>query len=244
VSRIVFGIHPVKELLEQRPEDVEKLHVAQSAGRAVAEVLDRARAAGVRGRPAPRGELDRLAAGGNHQGVVAEVAEFRYTDLEDLLEPGPVPPLLVILDGIEDPQNLGAIVRSAHALGATGVVIPQDRAASVTAAASKASAGAIEKARIARVVNLSRAIERIQKAGAWVAALEARGEKPLWQADLTGPVALVVGSEGKGIRPLVRSHCDLSVTIPMGGGLGSLNASAAAAIALYEISRQRRRLVP
>ncbi|MHB8420908.1 MAG: 23S rRNA (guanosine(2251)-2'-O)-methyltransferase RlmB [Myxococcales bacterium] len=240
MSRIVFGIHPVKELLERRPEEVEKLHVATGAGRAVADVIDRARAAGVRGRPTPRGELDRLAAGGNHQGVVAEVAEFRYADLEDLLQPGEGPMLLVLLDGIEDPQNFGAIVRSAHALGATGVVIPQDRAAGVSAAAVKASAGAVEKSRIARVVNLSRAIERIQESGTWVAALEAQGEKPLWEADLTGPLALVVGSEGKGIRPLVRRHCDLSVGIPMAGTLGSLNAAAAAAVALYEIVRQRR----
>jgi 23S rRNA (guanosine2251-2'-O)-methyltransferase len=241
--RLVFGVHPVRELLKTRPDDVEILHFSQGAGRAVSEILTLAKAAGVRARPAPIEQLRRLAEGASHQGVVAEVAEYRYASFEDLLErKTDGPKLLVILDGIEDPHNLGAIVRSAHALGAHGVVIPQDRATGVTATVAKASAGAIERCRIARVVNLSRAIEQIKKAGLWVAAAEPTGEKELADADLTGPLALVIGAEGKGIRPLVRRHCDLSIRIPMAVDLGSLNASAAAAIALYEIVRQRRSL--
>jgi 23S rRNA (guanosine2251-2'-O)-methyltransferase len=241
--RIVFGVHPVRELLKTRPDEVEVIYFLQGAGRAVGEILSLAKAGGVRAKPAPTEQLRRLAEGASHQGVVAEVAEYRYANLEDLIEKQtPEPKLLVVLDGIEDPHNLGAIIRSAHALGAHGVVIPQDRATGVTATVAKASAGAIERCKIARVVNLSRAIEKIQKAGLWVAAAEPAGEKELDQADLTGPLALVIGAEGKGIRPLVRSHCDLSIRIPMANDLGSLNASAATAIALYEIVRQRRGL--
>jgi 23S rRNA (guanosine2251-2'-O)-methyltransferase len=240
--RLVFGVHPVRELLKTRPDDVEVLHFSLGAGRAVGEILTLAKAAGVRAKPAPAEQLRRLAEGASHQGVVAEVAEYRYAELEGLLERKTAgPKLLVLLDGIEDPHNLGAIVRSAHALGADGVVIPQDRATGVTATVAKASAGAVERCRIARVVNLSRAIETIKEAGLWVAAAAPDGDKELDQADLTGPLALVVGAEGKGIRPLVRSHCDLSVRIPMTADLGSLNASAATAIVLYEIARQRRK---
>ncbi len=241
MPRIVFGVHPIRELLRARPEDVERLHYAPRAGHGVGELVAEAEARGVRVRRAEHDQLRRLAEGGVHQGVVAEVAEYRYADLEGLLEKREeTPPLLVLLDSVEDPHNLGAIVRSAHALGANGVVIPQDRAVGVTAVVAKASAGAIERCPIARVVNLSRAIDQIKEAGLWVAAAEPEGERPLWDADLRGPLALVVGAEGQGIRPLVRRHCDLSLRIPMGARLGSLNASAAAAIALYEVARQRR----
>ncbi|MHB1844467.1 MAG: 23S rRNA (guanosine(2251)-2'-O)-methyltransferase RlmB [Deltaproteobacteria bacterium] len=241
MARLVFGLHPVKELLKARPDDIERLHYAPAAGRGVVDIVAAAKAAGVRVKSAESDQLRRLAEGGVHQGVVAEVAEYRYADLEDLLERrGERPPLLVLLDGVSDPHNLGAIVRSAHALGADGVIIPQDRAAGVTAVVAKASAGAIERCRIARVVNLSRAIEQMKEAGLWVAATEPNGERDLWDADLKGPLGLVIGSEGEGIRPLVRRHCDLSLRIPLETRLGSLNASAAAAIVLAEAIRQRR----
>ncbi len=240
MSRIVCGIHPVRELLRARPGEVERLHFAPGAGRGVGELLALARETGVRGRPAEPGLLARLAAGAAHQGIVAEVTEYRYSELADLLAPGGQPPLVLFLDGIEDPRNLGAIVRSADALGARGIVVPQDRAAGVTATAAKASAGAIERCPVARTVNLARAIEEAKKAGLWAVAAAPDGERPIWEVDLTGPMALVIGAEGRGIRPLVRRHCDLSVRIPMAVRAGSLNAAAAAAIVLYEVKRQRR----
>jgi 23S rRNA (guanosine2251-2'-O)-methyltransferase len=149
------------------------------------------------------------------------------------------PPLVVLLDGVEDPHNLGAVVRSAHALGAHGVVLPRDRAAGVTPAAAKASAGAVEHVAIVRVTNLVRALEELKEAGLWAVGAVPEGERDIASVDLRGPTALVLGGEGQGIRPLVQRTCDHLVRIPMLGRVGSLNASAAAAIALYEAVRQR-----
>jgi 23S rRNA (guanosine2251-2'-O)-methyltransferase len=147
--------------------------------------------------------------------------------------------LLVVLDGVEDPHNLGAIIRSAHAMGAHGVVIPRDRAVGITAAVAKASAGAVERCPVARVVNVSQALEELKAGGVWTVALAPDAERPLCEQDLKVPTALVLGSEGEGIRPLVRRSCDLQARIPMPGDLESLSVSAAAAIALYEVARQR-----
>jgi 23S rRNA (guanosine2251-2'-O)-methyltransferase len=245
LARFICGINPVREALRARPDQVEELLLQPGAHRRLEELAALAREAGVAIQSASHDRLARLADGASHQGVVARVSEFKYADLLDVVErargAGRVP-LLVLLDGIADPHNLGAIVRSAHALGADGVVIPQDRAAGVTAVVAKASAGAIEHCPVARVVNLSRAIGELQKEGFWVVAAAPDGTEPISGVDLTGPLALVLGSEGEGLRPLVRRHCDRVLQIPMEGELGSLNASAAAAIALYEIQRQRRAL--
>jgi 23S rRNA (guanosine2251-2'-O)-methyltransferase len=146
----------------------------------------------------------------------------------------------VVLDGVEDPHNLGAVIRSAHALGAHGVVIPKDRAVGVTPAAAKASAGAVERCPVARVTNVAKTLETLKEAGVWSVALAADGERALGEVDLAGPTALVLGSEGEGLRPLVRKTCDLSARIPMSGELDSLSVSASAAVALYEAARQRR----
>jgi 23S rRNA (guanosine2251-2'-O)-methyltransferase len=178
-----------------------------------------------------------------HQGVGAELSEFRYAELPDLLESARArgePPLLLLLDGVTDPQNLGALVRSAHALGAHGVVVPKDRAAGMTPAAFKAAAGALEHCPIARVTNLSRAIDDLKEDRVWSVALAADGDRNLDELDLTAPIALVLGSEGKGVRPLVRKTCDHRARVPMMGGVGSLNVAAAGAVALYEAARQRR----
>ena len=150
------------------------------------------------------------------------------------------PPLIVVLDGIQDPHNLGAIIRSAHMLGAHGIVIGKDRAAQVTGAVAKASAGAIEHMRVARVVNLGRALEALKEAGAWMVAADPHAQQEIWDAKLGGPLALVVGSEGAGIREGILNHCDFRVRIPTAGRVGSLNASVSTALVLYEISRQRR----
>jgi 23S rRNA (guanosine2251-2'-O)-methyltransferase len=242
--RTVYGVNPVRELLRATASEVSELWLAEGGTRAVAfgELERLARAAGAKVRGAPRQKLDRLAGTDRHQGVVAVVAEFRYAGLEDLLARAARsgrPPLLVVLDGVEDPHNLGAIVRSTHALGGHGVVIPKDRAVGVTPAASKAAAGAIERSAIARVTNLTHALETLEEAGVWSIALAADGEKPLASLDLRGPTALVLGSEGEGLRPLVRRTCDFSARIPMMGEIDSLSVSASAAVALYEAARQR-----
>jgi 23S rRNA (guanosine2251-2'-O)-methyltransferase len=239
--RVVYGVNPVRELLRAGGA-ITELWLADGARGATAEIERLARGGPARVRAAPRSRLDELAGTDRHQGVVALVADFAYEDLDDLLAAARAtgePPLLVVLDQIEDPQNLGAIIRSAHALGAHGVVIPRDRAAGVTAAVAKASAGAVEHTRVARVTNVAQALETLKEAGVWSVATDAAGDRTLAEVDLTGPTALVVGSEGKGVRPLVRRTADHVARIPMSGKVGSLNASAAAAICLYEAARQR-----
>ncbi len=211
-------------------------------GDAFADLERLARALGAKVRAAPRPKLDRLAGTDRHQGVVAVVADYRYADLDDMLASATSAgrlPLLVVLDGVEDPQNLGAIVRSAIALGADGVVVPKDRAAAVTPAVAKASAGAVERCPIARVTNVAKTIEALKQAGVWSVALTADAKEPLDALDLSGSTALVLGSEGEGLRPLVRRTCDHAARIPMKGDIDSLSVSASAAIALYEVARQR-----
>jgi len=244
--RTVYGVNPVRELLRAGAAEVAELWLAEGRSRdgGLAELSRRAEQAGAKVRAAPRAKLDRLAGTDRHQGVVAVVSDYRYREVEDLLAAARSrgePPLLVLLDGVEDPQNLGAIVRSAHALGAHGVVIPRDRSASVTSAAAKASAGAVEHCPVARVTNLAQTLEELKGQGVWSVATAADASRDLGEIDLSGPVALVVGGEGRGVRPLVRRNCDLEGRIPMAGRVGSLNASAAAAVALYEAARQRRR---
>jgi 23S rRNA (guanosine2251-2'-O)-methyltransferase len=242
--RRVYGLHPVRELLRAGGEGIAELWLAEGGerGRAFAELARLARERGAKVREAPRVRLDRLAGTDRHQGVVAVVGDYRYAEIVDLLAAARAagePPLLVVLDGIEDPHNLGAVIRSAHALGAHGVVIPKDRAAGITPAAAKASAGAVEHCPVARVTNVSHAISDLKEAGVWTVATDPGGADDLDAVDLTLPTALVIGSEGAGVRPLVIRTCDRVARIPMKGKVGSLNASAAAAIALYEAARQR-----
>jgi 23S rRNA (guanosine2251-2'-O)-methyltransferase len=237
-------VNPVRERLRAGGEGVAELWLAEGGtrGAAFAELERLARAAGAKVRAAPRQKLDRLSGTDRHQGVVAVVADFAYTELEDLLAAAAAsgrPPLLVVLDGVEDPHNLGAIIRSAHALGAHGVVIPKDRAVGVTPAVAKASAGAVERCPVARVTNVAKTLEALKEAGVWSVALAADGDRPLPETDLAGPTALVLGSEGEGLRPLVRRTCDFAAFIPMTGDFDSLSVSASAAVALYEAARQR-----
>jgi 23S rRNA (guanosine2251-2'-O)-methyltransferase len=242
--RVVYGMNPVRELLRSGAEGLSELWLAEGGDRpkAFSDLEREARERGAKVRVAPRTKLDRLAGVTHHQGIVAVVADYRYHEVEEILAIAAGsgrPPLLVLLDGVEDPHNLGAIVRSAHALGAHGVVMPRDRAAGVTPSAAKASAGAVEHVAIARVTNLVRCIEELREAGIWTVAAVPDGDRDLASVDLRGPIALVLGGEGQGIRPLVRKNCDHAVRIPMLGRVGSLNASAAAAITLYEAARQR-----
>ncbi len=188
-------------------------------------------------------ELDRVCRGGNHQGVAAEVGEYPYVELADLVA-GPVDaresPLLLLIDHVQDPQNLGSMLRTADAAGVTGVVIPRERAAEVTAAVVRASSGAAEHVRVARVGNLHQAMCRLKDEGIRMCGLEGTPEAKVYTtSDLTGPVGLVVGSEGQGLGKLIADTCDELLRIPMRGRVGSLNAGVAAAVALYEARRQR-----
>jgi len=245
--RFLYGTNPVLEALRAHPGEIKRVLLERGrdgrrsqGGDKIAELC---KAAGVRVEDAAFGDLTRRTQGGVHQGVGAEMADLSYVEVPDLIEAAEAAdrlPFLLILDGVTDPQNFGALVRSAYALGCDGVVIPKDRSAGMTPAASKAAAGALEHCKIARVTNLSRAIDELKEAGVWTVALAAEGDKDLSEIDLTSPIALVMGSEGAGVRKMVREHCDHIARIPMAGNLGSLNVSAAAAIALYEVVRQRR----
>lgn len=230
----IYGVRPVIEALRGGRRKV--LEVLDATGSA--QVAQAAKAAGVFVQKVSQQRVAELASGAVHQGIVARVSPYPYIELEDLLST-PVP-LVVVLDGVTDPHNLGAVLRVADAAGASGVVIPKDRAAGVTAAAVKASAGASEHVPVARVTNLRRAVDQMQRAGLWVYAAEVGGTE-YGDLDLTGPVGLVLGSEGRGVRRLVREGCDGAISIPMLGAVGSLNVSVAAAVLLYEARRQRGR---
>ena len=230
MPEIIYGVRPVVEALKSRRREV--FEVLDAVGDEGVE----AAANGVPVKRVPRARIDELARGGVHQGVAARVGPYPYSGLAEIL--AAPEPLLLVLDGVTDPRNLGAVLRAADGAGASGVVIPKDRAVGVTAAAVKASAGASEHARVARETNLRRAVDRMKEAGLWVYAAEAGGA-PFTRLDLSGPVALVLGSEGRGVRRLVREGCDGSVSVPMLGAVDSLNVSVAAAVLLYEARRQR-----
>ncbi len=229
---LIYGIRPVLETLRSRRREVfEVLDAAQSA-----EVAKVANAAGVPVKKVPRARIEDLARGAAHQSVAARVGPYPYSDLGEIL--AAPDPLVLVLDGVMDPRNLGAVLRAADGAGASGVVIPKNRAVGVTAAAVKASAGASEHVSVARETNLRRAIDRIKEAGLWVYAAEVGGTI-YTELDLSGSVALVLGSEGQGVRRLVREGCDGAVSIPMLGAVESLNVSVVVAVLLYEARRQR-----
>jgi 23S rRNA (guanosine2251-2'-O)-methyltransferase len=241
--RVVYGANPVRELLRTGGHGLTELWLAEGS-RAGGALEAAAREVGARVRRAPRQRLDRLAGTDHHQGVVALVeGDFRYAEVGELLELARkegVAPLVLVLDGVEDPQHLGAIARSAVALGAHGLVIPRDRAAGVTPAAIKASAGVLLRCPVARVTNISRIIDEFKEDGIWSTALAADADRAVQELDLAGPTALVLGNEGEGVRPLVRKTCDRLARIEMTRGVESLSVAAAAAIVLFEAARQRR----
>jgi 23S rRNA (guanosine2251-2'-O)-methyltransferase len=204
-------------------------------------VLDAAKKAGIRVRLCEKDKLDALSATGRHQGVIAEMEPLPYAEVSDMLADARAKgedPFLVLLDGIEDPHNLGAIIRSAHQAGAHGVIIPKNRAAGLNATVARTSAGAVSFLPVAQVTNLSRTMEELKKEGLWFACADMDGQV-LFRQDLKGPIGLVIGSEGDGISPNVRKHCDFVVSIPMKGRIDSLNASVAAGILMFEVVRQR-----
>jgi len=242
---VIRGIHAVREALAAG-RAVERILIARGRhGERIEEIVQLARSAGVPVRFEERSQLDRLAPVGEHQGVVALGASKRAVRLEDLLLPADGPQkglpngLIVLLDGVEDPNNLGAIIRSALAAGADGVVLPDRRAAGLTDAVERASAGALAHIRVARVNNINRAMEELKEAGYWLVGLDERGEKNYTEADYTGHTGVVLGGEGKGLHDLVRKNCDFVVSIPTVGPVRSLNVSVAAGVVLFEAVRQR-----
>ena len=242
--QVIYGINPVMEMLQGRANSVQQIVVAGTRGGENTQVL--LRLAGQLGIPVEyrdRAYLEKLAVTRDHQGVVCLCKDFEYTDLEVLINNrrGPfLDGLIVLLDGITDPQNLGSLLRTAQCFGANGVVIPRDRAAPVTPTVIKASAGAALHLPVARVVNLANALDWLKKEGYWIYAAEARSGTPLNGVDFEGSVGLVMGSEGEGLRPLVRKKCDFFVSIPLERTFDSLNVSVAAGILLHHITRRRR----
>jgi 23S rRNA (guanosine2251-2'-O)-methyltransferase len=231
-QEIIYGIRPVVEALESGRRKV--FEIIEAVGNE--EVAKAASARGVEVKLTSRQRVEDLARGGVHQGVAAHVEPYPYSGLGEILSAPE--PLVLVLDGVTDPRNLGALLRAADGAGASGVVVPKDRAVGVTAAAVKASAGASEHVLVARVTNLRRALDTMKEAGLWIYAAEAGGT-PYTELDLAGAVALVLGSEGRGVRRLVREGCDGTVSIPMLGGVESLNVSVASAVLLYEARRRR-----
>lgn len=241
------GIHAVREALEAARPLNSVLIAKGRHGDRIEELVRLARRRGVPVRFEDREQLDRAAGTREHQGVVAFVAAAPGSSLDDLLEPREAqagPGLLVLLDGVEDPQNLGAIVRTSLAAGAQGVVIPERRAAGLTETVARASAGALAHLPVARVTNLPRSMERLKEAGYWLIGLDERAEKYHTEVDLTSPVGIVLGGEGKGLHELVRARCDFLVSIPTRGPVRALNVSVAAGIVLFEAVRQRNRSAP
>jgi len=233
----IYGINPTMEAL--RAGTVSELWVRGDSGRRVVELADRASEAGVVVHRVQTGELERLAPGGEHQGVVAQVAVSRQCSVEDLLTAAVVAPLLLVLDGIEDPRNFGAVARTAEAAGVDGMIYQSRRSAPPGATAIKASAGALAHLRLASVVNISRTLEELKRAGVWTVGLDDGADTSYDSLDLTAPTAFVIGAEGRGLRRLVRERCDWLVSIPMRGRVSSVNVSVAAGIALFEALRQR-----
>ncbi|HEX9207690.1 MAG TPA: 23S rRNA (guanosine(2251)-2'-O)-methyltransferase RlmB [Steroidobacteraceae bacterium] len=243
---LAYGIHAVRALLTLRPQRLRRVMLAE--GRETAARLQElrllAQQAGVDVVVADPEELDRLAGGERHQGAIAEVAPWAgdpETQLEQALEaPGAAPPLLLVLDGVTDPHNLGACLRSADAAGVAAVIVPRDRAAGLTPVVRKVAAGAAESVPLIAVVNLARTLRELKDRGLWLVGTSDDAPRTLYDADLSGPTVLVMGSEGEGMRRLTREACDELVSIPMGGAVASLNVSVATGVTLFEAVRQRR----
>lgn len=239
-TSVIIGRNPVLEALAAG-RVIEKLVIGKGAEGSVKKILGIAKDRGIPVTFAEKSTLDRIAGNGTHQGVAAYVSAHEYSELEDLFQAAAQrgeDPFFVILDGIEDPHNLGAILRTADAAGAHGVIIPKRRSAGLTETVAKASAGAIEYVPVVKVTNIAQTIDTLKERGLWIAACD-MGDNIYCKADLKGSIAIVIGSEGFGIGKLIKEKCDFVVSIPMKGRITSLNASNAAAVLLYEVRRQR-----
>ncbi|MGA9173022.1 MAG: 23S rRNA (guanosine(2251)-2'-O)-methyltransferase RlmB [Thermoactinomyces sp.] len=242
MSDWAFGKHTVLEALRSGRE-IEKILFAEGVNKnSVKEILNKARERKIPVKWVPRARLDQLAEGKNHQGVIAQVAAYAYSTVDDLFrraEEKGEPPFFVLLDGIEDPHNLGSILRSADAAGVHGVIIPKRRAAGLTSVVAKTSAGAIEYVPVARVTNLNRLADELKERGVWLVGSDGAAETLYTEVDYHGPIAIIIGSEGQGMSRLLKEKCDFLVRLPMRGKVTSLNASVAAGIFMYEVLRGR-----
>ena len=235
------GRNAVMELL-RAGKTVDKLFVSSEQNGRMADIIALAKKSGAVITQVDRRKLDAMSETGVHQGVIAQAAAHEYVTVEDILQVARdrgEQPLILVCDGLTDPHNLGAVIRSAETAGAHGVIIPKRRSVGLTATAAKASAGAIEHIGVARVTNLAATIDELKENGVWIFGADAGGDKQLYEADFVGAAAIVIGSEGNGLSRIVHDKCDFIVSIPMKGRVNSLNASAAAAVLLYEAVRQR-----
>ena len=239
---VIYGIHAVSEALKSGARRFDYVGIARERhDQRVQRIIDDCRASGVQVRFLPREQLDRDANTNMHQGVIAVTTAKQYADVDALLDNRRGErAFLVVLDGVEDPHNLGALIRTADGAGADGVVIPERRAAGLTGAAVKASAGASEHLPIARVTNISRTLDELKERNVWTVGLDERGTQDYDEVDYKVDCAIVLGAEGKGLHDLVRRRCDFLVKIPMLGHVPSLNVSVAGAVVMYEVARQRR----
>ena len=234
---VLSGIHPIAEAL-RAGSPLDRILIAQGAGGPrLQEIIDLARKGNVPVRFEPRAALEKLAGTSAHQGVIALGAARSYADLESVAEAE----MLVVLDGVEDPHNLGAVIRTAHAAGAGAVIIPERRAAGVTDVVAKAAAGALEHLPVVRVTNINRTLEDLKERGYWIYGLDERGTQDHDQTDYAQRSVLVLGGEGKGLHEQVRKNCDIMVRIPMAGKISSLNVSVAAGVVLFEWRRRKAR---
>lgn len=242
-DNLVCGVHAVLAALKSRPDHVEEIWVSETRGdKRMTAVLDAARAAQVKVHKSPRAALDRMSEGVKHQGVVARVRATpaqKEQDLGSFLAHLPPMPLLLVLDGVQDPHNLGACLRSADAAGAHAVIVPREHSAPLSAVARRAASGAAETIPVFQVVNLARALRELKEAGVWLAGASQEADTDIFHADLHRPLAIVLGGEGKGLRRLTQEECDMLVRIPMAGSVESLNVSVATGICLFEAVRQR-----
>ncbi|MCM3706639.1 MULTISPECIES: 23S rRNA (guanosine(2251)-2'-O)-methyltransferase RlmB [Cytobacillus] len=240
----IIGKNPVIEALKSE-RDINKIFIAEgSQGGQMQQVIGLAKSAGVLVQFVPKKKIDGMAEG-NHQGVIAQVAAYQYAEIDDLFavaEKKNEAPFFLLLDEIEDPHNLGSIMRTADAVGAHGIIIPKRRAVGLTATVAKASTGAIEYIPVVRVTNMSRTIDELKERGVWIAGTDAKGKQDYRQMDGAMPLGLVIGSEGKGMGRLIRDKCDFLINLPMAGHVTSLNASVAAALLMYEVYRKRHPL--
>ncbi|HEC20597.1 MAG TPA: 23S rRNA (guanosine(2251)-2'-O)-methyltransferase RlmB [Gammaproteobacteria bacterium] len=242
MAHTLYGLHAVQAALERAPHSVIELWVdAKRHDRRMEAILHLAEAAGIPVHTADKPKLDNLAPQGRHQGVVASAAPprtYSEAELEALLERLDGPPFLLILDGVTDPHNLGACLRSADAAGVQAVIVPKDRAATLTPTAIKVASGAAQTVPFVQVTNLARTLRSLKERGIWLVGLDGHAEQTLYDTDLKGPLALVMGAEGQGLRRLSKEHCDYLVKIPMAGTVESLNVSVATGVCLYEALRQ------
>ncbi|MDX1587951.1 MAG: 23S rRNA (guanosine(2251)-2'-O)-methyltransferase RlmB [Oleiphilaceae bacterium] len=243
-KQTLFGWHAVEALVASQPERVVRIHLQQGREDQRSEsMLAQASRFGIAVEHSHRKALDEMAGEGSHQGIVALVKpprEWQEGDLDDLVARCGRDLLLLVLDGVTDPHNLGACLRTADAAGVDAVIVPRDKSAALTPAAIKVASGAAQTLPLVRVTNLARSLRRLQQAGVWLVGTAGEADSSLYQASLTGPLALVMGAEGKGLRRLTREHCDQLVSLPMQGGVASLNVSVAAGVCLFEAVRQRQ----